>query len=150
QQMLKQEIMENPLLEEVEDYEEIVEDQEESAEPSLEAEAPASEAETPVETPTDNQEEDRDLKPTDGEAGAETVDWDEDFNEGFDLGNAAGEEEHKEEFFEKVPVAKQSFTDTLMGQLRIATDDATMLAIGDYLIGSLDESGYLTCDLQEV
>jgi RNA polymerase sigma-54 factor len=36
-----------------------------------------------------------------------------------------------------------------MGQLRIATDDAVMLAIGDYLIGSLDESGYLTCDLQE-
>jgi RNA polymerase sigma-54 factor len=34
--------------------------------------------------------------------------------------------------------------------LRILTDDPRMLAIGDYLIGSLDESGYLTCDLEEV
>ena len=143
QQMLKQEIMENPLLEEVEDYEEVSD--EEAPEASADAESPV-ETETPIEA-ADSEEEQ--AKPIDGEAGAETVDWDEYFNEGFDLGNSAQEEEHKEEFFEKVPVAKQSFTDTLMGQLRIATDDPTMLAIGDYLIGSLDESGYLTCDLQE-
>lgn len=152
QQMLKQEIMENPLLEEVEDYDEIVEDAEERAEPSADGESASAETEAAPEVPeaTTPAEEDRDTKPVEGEAGAETVDWDEYFNEGFDLGNAAGEEEHKEEFFEKVPVAKQSFTDQLMGQLRIATDDPALLAIGDYLIGSLDESGYLTCDLEEV
>jgi len=151
QQMLKQEIMENPLLEEVEDYEEIVEDNEEAGEARAEGDATPAEAETPAETaPVDAAEEDRDVKPVEGEAGAETVDWDEYFNDGFDLGNSAAEEEHKEEFFEKVPVAKQSFTDQLMGQLRIATDDTVMLAIGDYLIGSLDEGGYLTCDLDEV
>lgn len=144
QQMLKQEIMENPLLEEVEEYEEIVEETDERAEASGEDEAPAAEA---AEAPAEAGEEE--IRPEGGEAGAETVDWDEYFNEGFDLGQSSQEEEHKEEFFEKVPVAKQSFTDQLMGQLRIITDDERMLAIGDYLIGSLDESGYLTCDLEE-
>jgi RNA polymerase sigma-54 factor len=149
QQMLKQEIMENPLLEEVEDYEETVEDSEESGETAAEVDGPATEA-TPTEAPIDTgDEEERDIKPAEGEAGAETVDWDEYFNDGFDLGNSAGEEEHKEEFFEKVPVAKQSFTDTLSGQLRMITDDPVLLAIGDYLIGSLDGGGYLTCDMQE-
>jgi len=148
QQMLKQEIMENPLLEEVEEYEEIVESSEETAETSPDGDGAAetATAEAVVEVP----EEEKETKPDGGEAGAEQVDWDEYFNEGFDLGNSGQEEEHKEEFFEKVPVAKRSFTDQLMGQLRILTDDPVVLAIGDYLIGSLDESGYLTCDLEEV
>ncbi len=152
QQMLKQEIMENPLLEEVEEYEEIVEETEQQADASGEgadgdgaapAEAPAAPVEEPAEEPVE-------AKVEGGEAGDERVDWDEYFNDGFDIGRAGAEEEHKEEFFEKVPVAKRSFTDTLMGQLRIVTDDPKMLVIGDYLIGSLDESGYLTCALEEV
>jgi len=146
QQMLKQEIMENPLLEEVDEYEEIVEESEEPTDAQKDGDT-APEADAPAAEPA---EEEREVTAEGGEAGAETVDWDEYFNEGFDLGNSGQEEEHKEEFFEKVPVAKQSFTDQLMGQLRIATDDEMMLAVGDYLIGSLDESGYLTCDLEEV
>ncbi len=151
QQMLKQEIMENPLLEEVEEYEDIVEETEQQADSSGEdgdgvmpTDAPAPVAdEAPVEDPVEAK--------TDGaEAGDERVDWDEYFNDGFDIGRAGAEEEHKEEFFEKVPVAKRSFTDQLMGQLRIVTDDPQMVRIGDYLVGSLDESGYLTCDLEEV
>jgi RNA polymerase sigma-54 factor len=47
-------------------------------------------------------------------------------------------------------VAKRSFTEALISQLRIATDDERTIEIGDYLIGSLDESGYLTCALEEV
>ncbi len=150
QQMLKQEIMENPLLEEVEEYEEIVEETEQQADASGE-DGDGPQTETPAAT-SDEQpsEEPLEAKTEGGEAGDERVDWDEYFNDGFDIGRAGAEEEHKEEFFEKVPVAKRSFTDQLMGQLRIATDDKKLLAIGDYLIGSLDESGYLTCDLEEV
>jgi RNA polymerase sigma-54 factor len=140
QQMLKQEIMENPLLEEVEEYEEIVEETEEKE--SADGDGKEETAETPQEEP--------DTKPDGGEAGEEQVDWDEYFNEGFEIGRAGAEEEQPEEFFEKVPVAKQSFTDQLMGQLRISTDDPTSLMIGDYAIGSLDESGYLTCSLEEI
>jgi RNA polymerase sigma-54 factor len=151
QQMLKQEIMENPLLEEIEDYEETVEDAEESGESAAEGDNLTATGEASLDPAVpDAPDEEREPKPdNDGEAGAETVDWDEYFNEGFDLGNSEQEQEHKEEFFEKVPVAKQSFTDTLTGQLRMITDDPVLLAIGDYLIGSLDGSGYLTCDMQE-
>ena len=139
QQMLKQEIMENPLLEEIEDFEEVIEDEKE-----------ASEGDGKEEEPAAAQEETDDAKPDGGEAGEEQVDWDEYFNAGFELGRAGAEEEQQEEFFEKVPVAKQSFTDQLMGQLRIATDVPKTLMIGDYIIGSLDESGYLTCSIEEI
>src|SRR5512145_1864569 len=86
QQMLKQEIMENPLLEEVEEYEEIVEETEQQADASgedgdgvmpTEAPAPVTEelpAEEPIEAKTEG-----------GEAGDERVDWDEYFNDGFDI-----------------------------------------------------------------
>jgi len=131
QQMLKQEIMENPLLEEVDEIEEVTED-------SKEQEKETEEQETKPSTDGDEG----------GEAGEEKVDWDEYFQDGFEMSGLA--DETQEEFFEKVPVAKRSFTDQLVSQLRIATDDEQTVAIGDYLVGSLDESGYLTCDLEEV
>ena len=138
QQMLKQEIMENPLLEEIDDVEEAQEAEEREEE--REEEQPQTEAESAKE----------EEKLDGGEAGEETVDWDEYFNHGFELGQAGSEEEVHEDFFEKVPVAKQSFTDQLVSQMRIATDDEKTITIGDYIIGSLDESGYLTCEVEEV
>lgn len=126
QQMLKQEIMENPLLEEVEDY---LETQEEE------------ERETAKEDGQEN---------SDGDGSKDDdIDWGEYFQSGFEIGYGLGEET-QEEFFERVPIAKRSFTDQLISQLRIATDDPLTLDIGDYIIGSLDESGYLTCELEEV
>ena len=78
------------------------------------------------------------------------LDWDEYFSHGFELGRAGAEEETQEEFFEKVPVAKQSFTDQLVSQLRIVTDDEKTISIGDYIIGSLDESGYLATERESI
>ncbi len=133
QQMLKQEIMENPLLEEVDELDEVREEGNEE-----------EEEKTETDTPADGD----DAKPTEGEAGEEKIDWDEYLNDGFEIGGLA--EERQEEFFEKVPVAKRSFTDQLISQLRIVTDDEQTIAIGDYIVGSLDDSGYLTCDLEEI
>jgi len=126
QQMLKQEIMENPLLEEVEDYLETQEDEQEQAD-SRKEEGKESE----------NTNEDGD------------IDWAEYFQSGFEIGYGLGEET-QEEFFERVPIAKRTFADQLISQLRIATEDERTLEIGDYIIGSLDESGYLTCELEEI
>ena len=78
------------------------------------------------------------------------IDWDDYFETGFGLGSGYAEEEEREEFLERVPVAKQSFSDFMMSQLRLATDDEEDLEIGEYIIGSLDDSGYLTCPLKEV
>jgi len=127
QQMLKQEIMENPLLEEVEDY-----------------------LETQEEEQAENAKEDsKEKSESDGSGDEESIDWGEYFQNGFEIGYGLGEET-QEEFFERVPIAKRSFTDQLISQLRIATEDERTLDIGDYIIGSLDESGYLTCELEEV
>jgi RNA polymerase sigma-54 factor len=128
QQMLKQEIMENPLLD---DEEDLVEAQEE------EQERPEAEAKDEPKTEDD------------GEEPEEKIDWEEYLQSGWEIAAGLGEE-IAEEFVERVPVAKRSFTETLISQLRIATDDERTIEIGDYLIGSLDESGYLTCDLEEV
>lgn len=124
QQMLKQEIMENPLLDEEEDY---LETQEE--------EQPEAESKNEEESDTD---EDTD-----------EVDWEEYMQTGWEMATGLGEEV-QEDFVERVPVAKRSFNDQLVSQLRIATDDERTIEIGDYLIGSLDDSGHLTCELEEV
>jgi RNA polymerase sigma-54 factor len=127
QQMLKQEIIENPLLEEVDEVEEIRDEE--------------LEEETRSNSNDDNRNEEKSEE--------ERIDWDEYFRSSWEMGYGLGEET-QEEFFEKVPVAKRSFTDQLVSQLRIITDDEATIEIGDYLIGSLDESGYLTCELEEV
>lgn len=127
QQMLKQELVENPMLEEVDDLLESQEEERQEAE---------------------RDDEDHDDADEDEEYEEEKIDLDEYLKSGFEIGYGLGEE-MQEEFFEKVPVAKRSFTDQLTSQLRIASDDETVLLIGDYLIGSLDESGYLTCELEE-
>ena len=132
QQMLKQEIMENPLLDEEDELIETQETQEEEKE-RQEPEA---------------KEEEKAADP-DPEEPEEKVDWEEYLQSGWEMSAGLGEE-IQEEFVERVPIAKRSFTDQLISQLRIVTDDERTIEIGDYLVGSLDESGYLTCELEEV
>jgi RNA polymerase sigma-54 factor len=131
QQMLKQEIMENPLLDDEEDLVETQEEEQERQE---------------TETKDQDKESGNEDEPDEPE---EKIDWEEYLQNSWE--NSAGlGEEVAEEFVERVPVAKRSFTEALISQLRIATDDERTIEIGDYLIGSLDESGYLTCALEEV
>ncbi len=94
--------------------------------------------------------EDEESEEEDEDKDKDEIDWDDYFETGFGLGSGFAEEEEREEFLERVPVAKQSFSDFMMSQLRLATDDEQDLEIGEYLIGSLDDSGYLTCPLKEV
>lgn len=129
QQVLKQEVLQNPLLEEVDENEETVD--EEAVEVSTEEEAKRQESSE------------------DGEK-TEDINWDDYFETGFGIGSGYAEEEEREDFLERVPVAKQNFSDYLLSQLRLVTDDEKELAIGEYIIGSLDNSGYLTCPLKEV
>lgn len=137
QQILKQEILQNPLLEEVD---EIEEEEEIRGEQTSEDEAPEPNEEEP------RQEVLSDETPVDKDPDQS---WDDYFGDGFDLGYKRTEEQ-PEEFYERVPVAQTSYIDKLLSQLRIATSDPMELRIGEYIIGSLNESGYLTCSLEEV
>jgi RNA polymerase sigma-54 factor len=140
QQILKQEILQNPLLEEVDEVEE---DEEE-----LGSEESAPEAEAEAEVPEVRVADEDEPRAAESSEKDPEVSWEEYFNDGFDLGYKRSEDQ--EEFFERVPVARTSSVENLLSQLRILTDDPVELQIGEYLIGSLNETGYLTCSLDEV
>lgn len=143
QQILKQEILQNPLLEEVED----VEEEEREPEQEAESEPEAGEAqEAAPERAEEPRQEVSEEAPVDKEPDES---WDDYFSDGFDLGYKRTEDQ-QDEFYERVPVAQASSIDRLLSQLRIITSDPVELQIGEYIIGSLNESGYLTCSLEEV
>ncbi len=121
QQVLKQEILQNPML--------------------------VPEDELTDSTDDDNAEQEASEDEEDSE---EEIDWKDYYEDGFRSGSGFAEEEERKEFLERVPVAKRSFSDHLIGQLRLATEKEHVLMIGEYIIGSLDDSGYLTCPLEEV
>ncbi len=128
QQVLRQEILQNPLLEEVDEVEDIKEDEATVEEEEAEA---AKKEETSAEK--DAQQ-----------------DWDDYFETAFGMGGTQAEIEEREDFHERVPIAQQSFSDVLMSQLRLVTKDEKVLEIGEYIIGNLDDSGYLVCPLEDI
>ncbi len=123
QQILKQELMQNPLLEEVDDALDS-EDQRETEE------APEEEQETAAD-------------------GEEDIDWSEFMQEGLDRTYVPAQEQQTE-FYEKVPVTRMSLADYLTGQLRVIEMPAADVELGEFIIGSLDERGYLATPLPEI
>ncbi|MCK4550019.1 MAG: RNA polymerase factor sigma-54, partial [Candidatus Krumholzibacteria bacterium] len=128
QQVLRQEILQNPLLEEVDEVEDIKED-----EATVEEEEAAAAKKEETSAEKDAQE-----------------DWDDYFETAFGMGGTQAEIEEREDFHERVPIAQQSFSDFLMSQLRLVTKDEKVLEIGEYIIGNLDDSGYLVCPLEDI
>jgi len=126
QQILKQELMQNPLLEEVD---EVVEDQD------------THEAETEPGEPSEEPESEKD--------GEEDIDWSEFMQEGLDRTYVPAQEQQTE-FYEKVPVTRMSLAEHLTQQLRLMELAAEVIAVGEFLIGSLDDRGYLATPLEEV
>ncbi len=125
QQVLRQEILQNPLLEEVDEIEENIED------------------EAPVEEEAAGEKDEQAAKD-------EQQDWDDYFETAFGMGGTQAEIEEREDFLERVPVAKPSFSEILMSQLRLATEDEKVLEVGEYIIGNLEDSGYLVCPLEDI
>ena len=140
QQVLKQEVLQNPLLEEIDDAD-TDSDEEEPAEVEESSETRA-EAQAAKAEPAEDEES--------NEAKKERTSTDDYFESSFGSGDGFANEENREDFVERVPVAKQSFSEYLTSQLRLITKDEMQLAIGAYIIGSLDDSGYLTATLDEV
>ncbi len=157
--VVKQELETNPLLEPVEEGEEIQDaNQSESSEPSgdssNEASATAEEirgeqtVESPAgddfEGPTVADQSDLDRVIPDDPKEAKEIDWESYLEEGFDLGNKRTEElESPDERFEKVPVYSKTLQDYLLAQLQDRMVAPRVSALVDYLINSLDERGYL-------
>jgi RNA polymerase sigma-54 factor len=123
--ILKQEIMQNPLLEEVD----FAEDDEE---------------ETPEEASEDSAEEPAEEEPT------TDLDLDEYLDDSFKVMGWEPEREDLDERYERVAVAPENGMDLLITQLHLAVDGDLDTEIGEYLIGNLNPDGFLTVDLEEV
>jgi len=132
EQILKQEMMQNPMLEEVDVGDEEEESTEESADDEIEAEAEAEKKED-EEAPKD-----------------EDFDLDDYFDDAFKLQGWEPEQEDIDERFERVAVAPESGVEKLINQLKLNVDDAVELEIGEYLVGSLDNDGFLSVEVEEV
>jgi len=125
QQILKQELLINPLLEEVEDTDE--DPQEDS-------------------TPEAESDDEGELKTSEQE-----IDWDRYLRDGFEMGQrSSGEQEEQEEFRNRVPVAKATLAEYLLSQLRLATNSEEERRIGEFVIGSLDANGFLAISVEDI
>jgi RNA polymerase sigma-54 factor len=154
QQILQQELQQNPLLEEVSEYDEVEEttetseesssDSEKTAseEPAKEQPEPASTTDTPEADPAEvSKEEEKSLE-----------EWEDYWQEqSFDTSYTRGTEvQSADDFYEKVPVTSMTLADHLTQQLHESTGDQDLIDIGDYLIGSIDDQGFLTITDEEV
>ena len=144
EQVVRKELEENPLLEEVP-----VENAEtpEAAAPGTTAEAPAaSEAPPATEAPS------KETSSVDGEK-ADDLPFDLSsaiFDDHADERTPVSMEERDEPPFENLGRSDASLAEHLMEQLRLGTDDPDLLRIGEAIIGNLDEDGYLRADVGEI
>ena len=121
QQHLKQELLNNPFLEMVEDEEEEETDE-------------AAGEETPAEAEKKDKEE---------------IDWEEILLDGFDT--AGRREEHEErEYYEPVTVSARDLGDHLRDQVSLLELSPRQGLLADEFIGNVADDGYLACPLEEI
>jgi RNA polymerase sigma-54 factor len=126
QQILKQEIMQNPLLEEVDE----VTDSEDLAKEDSPEEAANEEAADPAED--------------------DPVDWSEYMQDGsFDRAYVP-QQETATEFLEKVPVTRTTLAESLLEQLHFLSLPTREMQLAEFLVGSLDDRGWLATPLADV
>jgi RNA polymerase sigma-54 factor len=145
EQVVRKELEENPLLEEV--PVENAENPEAATTPGTTAEAPTA-AETAATTETPSKE----TSSVDGEK-ADDLPFDLSsaiFDDHGDERTPVSMEERDELPFENLGRSDTSLGEHLMEQLRLGTADKDVLRIGEAIIGNLDEDGYLRADVGEI
>jgi RNA polymerase sigma-54 factor len=143
EQVVRKELEDNPLLEEI---------QQETQDVDAEAESPASTDPGATETPPAPAEPaSKETSSVDGERADELP---------FDLTQAVFDEpeertpvstEEREDLpFENLGRTGTSLDEHLNEQLRWATDDPRMVAIGEAIVGNIDDDGYLRAEVDEI
>jgi len=126
QQVLKHEVLQNPLLEEVDE----VTEQED-----IDREASADEQNN--EEPEDPAEQD-------------PIDWSEFSQDGSLDRTYVPQSETSMEFLEKVPVTRTTLAESLLEQLHFLSLPEATMRIAEFLVGSLDDRGWLVTSVEEV
>jgi RNA polymerase sigma-54 factor len=125
QQHLKQELLNNPFLDLVEEDEE----EEETAD---------TEAATAEETP----EEEKDRR--------DEIDWEEILLDGFDTAGGRREEHEEREYYEPVTVATRDLSDHLRDQISLLELTPRQMLLADEFIGNIGDDGYLATPVNEI
>jgi len=145
EQVVRKELEENPLLEEV--PVENAETPEAAATPGTTPEAPATPEAPPATEPVS-----KETSSVDGEK-ADDLPFDLSsaiFDDHGDERTPVSMEERDELPFENLGKSDTSLTEHLMEQLRLGPEDPDVVRIGEAIIGNLDEDGYLRADVGEI
>jgi len=121
QQHLKQELLNNPFLDLVEEEEE-------------------EEEQTETETGESTEEEKR----------GDEIDWEEILLDGFDTAGGRREEHEEKEYFEPVTVATRDLSDHLRDQVSLLELTPREVLLADEFIGNIGDDGYLASPVEEV
>jgi RNA polymerase sigma-54 factor len=121
QQHLKQELLNNPFLDLVEEEEE--------------------EQDGETEEPAQNETEDDRT----GE-----IDWEEILLDGFDTAGGRREEHEEKEYFEPVTVATRDLSDHLRDQVSLLELTPRQTLLADEFIGNINDDGYLACGVEDI
>jgi RNA polymerase sigma-54 factor len=127
-QVIRQELMENPLLEEVA----LAEDGYTPAD--------EDEAQSLTDPPADSVADGKELY---------DINWGEYFPEDWEWKGLPSEEYEERFSYENTIHTPTTLHEHLLAQLMMATTDEQERSVGAFLIGNIDEEGYLRCDLDE-
>jgi RNA polymerase sigma-54 factor len=155
--LVEQELQQNPVLEEVatEDSEQLEKPNSEENE-SEDAPTPADPAEPPEDTQFDSTTEKNNGEPADDFMAEfeRLAQLDQEWRDHFAATNIpmrqSAEDEEKRQFMFDSIVAATSLQETLLEQMRESTLNGEEMAIGELLIGNIDDHGYLKTTLEEL
>ena len=148
EQFLKQELLQNPLLDRLEDEEAELEKEESEAERAEDGEGAGEERQGEEAADSDAEKaESSEEKDTSGD----DLDWDDYLDDVYS--HAYGQNfvrDDDDERFERVPVAVATFEDELKHQLHMECEDDGIVGIAEYIIDELDVDGYVVDTLEEI
>ncbi len=142
-QTLQQELVENPVLEEVsaDSIDELPEGEPEPGEAGLAADAAGEQPSEP--------EGERELRSELEEVGARWDEYLDEMGDGRDYGTVEPAEEDRPSY-DQTLTRQPSLSDHLLWQLRLSTSFEAVLAAGEVVIGNIDDDGYLRATLDEM
>jgi RNA polymerase sigma-54 factor len=160
EQFLKQELLQNPLLDRLEDEETELEKDESEQDGAEEKErAEEKEGAEEKERAEDEGQGDEAAEPEAEKAesseekdeSAEDLDWDDYLDDVYS--HASGQNfarDDDDDRFERVPVAVATFEDELKHQLHMESENDALIGIAEYIIDELDSYGYVNDTLEEI
>lgn len=152
EQFLKQELLQNPLLERLEEEEAELEKEVAEPEPTEDRETPAEERQAEEAPEPAAEKAEAETEPAEEkDATAEDLDWDDYLDDVYS--HAYGQNfarDDDDERFERVPVAVATFEDELKHQLHMECQDDMLVGIAEYIIDELDGDGYVNDSLEQI